>query len=78
MQTTAYFREIVLKKCPYLDALWCERVLTDPVCVRRQGNGRMRFWGFVPELGRFLRVVTLADGVTVHNAFPDRNFENNP
>jgi len=30
----------------------------------------------VPELGgRVLRVVTLADGVTLHNAFPDRRFQ---
>jgi len=30
----------------------------------------------VAELGgRVLRVVTLEDGETVHNAFPDRDFE---
>jgi hypothetical protein len=29
----------------------------------------------VPELGgRYLRVVTLDDQVTIHNAFPDRGF----
>jgi hypothetical protein len=29
----------------------------------------------VPELGkRYLRVVTLDDKVTIHNAFPDRGF----
>jgi hypothetical protein len=27
---------------------------------------------------RALRVVTLADGVTVHNAFPERDFEEEP
>jgi hypothetical protein len=31
--------------------------------------------GYIPELGRYLRVVALADGETVHNAFPDRNFK---
>jgi hypothetical protein len=40
-----------------------------------QRDGRVRYWGAVPELeGRVLRVVTLEDGETVHNAFPDRNF----
>ena len=35
----------------------------------------VRHWGYVPEVGgRALRVITLADGVTVHNAFPDRSF----
>ena len=29
----------------------------------------------IPELqGKVLRVVTLEDGETIHNAFPDRNF----
>ena len=40
-----------------------------------QADGRIRFWGWVPELGRWLRVITLEDGVTVHNAFPDRDFD---
>jgi hypothetical protein len=30
---------------------------------------------FVEELGKYLRVITLEDGVTVHNAFPDRGFK---
>jgi hypothetical protein len=34
----------------------------------------MRHWGYIGEAARFLRVVTLADGETVHNAFFDRNF----
>ena len=33
----------------------------------------------MPELaGRILRVVTLEDGDTIHNAFPDRNFRVRP
>jgi hypothetical protein len=39
----------------------------------------LRYWGYVEEFGkRALRVVTLSDGVTVHNAFPDRDFEEEP
>jgi len=40
-----------------------------------QPDGRIRFWGFVHHLGKRLRVVTLEDGETVHNAFQDRSFE---
>jgi hypothetical protein len=36
-------------------------------------DGRIRQWIFVAELGKYLRVVTLADGETIHNAFPDRD-----
>ena len=35
--------------------------------------------GNVEEMGGgALRVITLADGETVHNAFPDRDFEEKP
>lgn len=35
-----------------------------------------RFWALLPELGnRYLRVVTLADRVAIHNAFLDRRFK---
>ena len=44
--------------------------------VERQENNRFRFWGEVEELGnKILRVVTLEDNVTIHNAFLDRRFK---
>ena len=75
MKTTRYFEEQVLRKRPYLRREWCARILSNPLRREAQGDGRVRYWGIVPELGgRVLRVVTLVDGVTVHNAFPDRGF----
>jgi hypothetical protein len=43
----------------------------------RQDDGeRVRFWAKVEELGgRYLRVVTLTDEMTIHNAFPDRRYK---
>jgi hypothetical protein len=42
----------------------------------RQEQNRWRFWAPIPELGdRYLRVVTLDDQRTIHNAFPDRGFK---
>jgi len=29
----------------------------------------------IPEIGKYLRVITLEDGQTVHNAFLDRGFK---
>ena len=46
----------------------------DPLRREIQPDGRIRYWVYVPELDRFLRVVTLEDGETVLNAFPDRGF----
>ena len=75
MKATRYFLEQVLRKRPYILQEWCERIVGSPVRREVQSDGRIRFWGPVPELdGRILRVVTLADGETLHNAFPDRHF----
>jgi hypothetical protein len=47
-----------------------------PIRELRQSDGRIRRWGRIPEAGgRYLRVVLLEDGVTVHNAFFDRSFK---
>jgi hypothetical protein len=79
MKTTSYFRAQVLRKRPYLKAEWCERIISDPLAREVQPDGRVRYWGAVPELeGRIVRVVTLEDGVTIHNAFPDRNYRPSP
>lgn len=74
-ETTSYFREQVLRKRPYLRLEWCIAVIEHPIRREEQEDGRIRFWGYVPESGnRALRVVTLDDGTTIHNAFPDRDF----
>jgi hypothetical protein len=75
LKTTRYFEEQVLRKRPYLDREWCERALRQPIRREAQPDGRVRHWIFIPELDKYLRVVTLEDGETVHNAFPDRDFE---
>ena len=59
---TEYFETEVLRKRPYLRKV--------------QEHNRVRFWAKVPELGdRVLRVVTLEDKLTIHNAFLDRGFK---
>jgi hypothetical protein len=75
VKVTRYFLEQVLRKRPYIRPEWCERVIQQSLKKEVQPDGRIRYWGYIPELGRYLRVVTLADGETVRNAFPDRNFK---
>ena len=78
MKTTRYFEEQVLRKRPYIRREWCRDVLAAPLHREVQKDHRIRFWGKIVVPGetrpRFLRVVTLADGETVHNAFFDRDF----
>ncbi|MCY4575660.1 MAG: hypothetical protein OXC55_03520 [Chloroflexi bacterium] len=78
MKTTRYFSEQVLRKRPYIELQWCERVVAAPLRRELQADGRIRHWGMVNVPGetepRYLRVITLADGETIHNAFFDRRF----
>ena len=47
----------------------------DPVRREVQSDGRVRVWTYVAEERKYLRVVFLSDGETVHNAFFDRSFK---
>jgi len=72
---TEYFEKEVFRKRPYLKKEWCVSVVENPIRVEPQEHNRFRFWGVIPELqGRILRVITLRDKKTIHNAFPDRGF----
>ena len=79
MKTTRYFEEQILRKRPYIDPAWCAGVVAEPLRREVQPDGRVRFWGEVVQPGedapRVLRVVTLPDGETIHNAFFDRGFK---
>ena len=78
MKATRYFEEQVLRKRPYIDRDMCAAVLAAPLRREIQQDGRVRHWGAVRDARdgkeRILRVVTLEDGATLHNAFFDRDF----
>ena len=77
MRTTAYYEAI--RRRPDRAAIqdeWIRRTVDSPIREVVQADGRIRRWSAVPEAdGRFLRVVLLSDGETVHNAFFDRGFK---
>jgi hypothetical protein len=55
---------------------WIRNTISDPVVHEIQDDGRHRYWKSITEAeGRYLCVITLADGETVHNAFFDRRFK---
>ena len=75
MKTTAYFRHA--RKRPdraVIKCEWIESALRAPVAKEVQNDGRVRHWAWIEEAGKYLRVITLPDGETVHNAFFDRDF----
>ena len=55
---------------------WIESAVKHPIREVVQADGRIRRWTMVKQTEeRFLRVVLLEDGETVHNAFFDRGFK---
>ncbi len=75
-KTTDYFKRRVLAERPEIDPAWCQQALTQP--IRREvqpEDGRIRHWVHIAEVDKYLRVITLADGETLHNAFFDRRFK---
>jgi hypothetical protein len=58
----------------WIDPADIRRTLAQPIRRERQADGRIRYWAYVPRLRTYIRVVTLADGETVHNVFKDSDF----
>ncbi len=58
-----------------IDTAWIESVVREPVATEVQQDGRIRKWGYIAEEGKYLRVILLEDGETIHNAFFDRGFK---
>ena len=55
---------------------WIESTILAPDCERVQVDGRIRRWKkIIAADNKYLRVVLLEDGETVHNAFFDRRFK---
>ena len=76
MKTTQYFD--YTRKRPdraQIKEDWIKSVIEKPERVEIQSDGRIRKWAKISEAGKYLRVILLADGETVHNAFFDRSYK---
>lgn len=54
---------------------WIRLAVKRPVHSTIQSDGRIRSWVWIAEVEKYLRVILLPDGETIHNAFFDRNFK---
>lgn len=54
---------------------WVLETMAHPLKQEMQSDGRIRKWSYIKEVGKYLRVVLMEDGETVHNAFFDRSFK---
>ena len=54
---------------------WILETIDAPSRTVIQSDGRMRKWRYIEEAGKYLRVILLEGGKTVHNVFFDRNYK---
>ena len=76
MKTTKYFkytRQRPDRACIKYE--WIEFVINSPIKEVVQSDGRIRKWAKISDVNKYLRVIVLEDGETVHNAFFDRTFQ---
>lgn len=76
MQFTQYF--LAMRERPDradIKLEWIAHVISQPIRKTIQTDGRIKCWGNIAEAdNKYLRVILLEDGETVHNAFFDRRF----
>ncbi|MGH8248288.1 MAG: hypothetical protein ACREUU_17845 [Gammaproteobacteria bacterium] len=74
MKFTRYF--LAMRRRPdraLIKDEWIQPVIKHPEMESVQADGRIKRWARISEMdGRFLRVILLPDGETVHDAFFDR------
>ncbi len=72
MKTTQYFT--YTRKRPdrvNIKDYWIMHVIDNPVKTETQSDGRVKKWAKIQEANKYLRVILLENGETVHNAFFD-------
>ncbi len=76
MKTTQYFKYTRKRHDrSQIKDDWIEFVIKNPAKVEVQSDGRIKKWAKITEVNRYLRVILLEDGETVHNTFFDRSFK---
>jgi hypothetical protein len=75
MKTSQYFEYLRWRpdRAMSTDA-WIREVIEPPGEARVQSDGRFKKWACIKDAGKYLRVIVLEDGESVHNAFFDRDY----
>ena len=76
MKTTKYFDYIKKRDDrSFIKEEWIKYVIANPIKEEIQGDGRIKKWAKINEINKYLRVILLEDGETIHNVFLDRSFK---
>jgi len=77
MKTTKYFESMRSRNDRKdIEMDWILHVVENAEATVVQADGRIRKWAKIDQAqGKYLRVVVLEDGKTLHNAFFDRGYK---
>jgi len=68
METTEYYETVVRRNHPEIKDEWVERVLDNPHHTEVQPDGRIRYYGYIVEAEKWLRVI-VEDGKLLNRFF---------
>jgi hypothetical protein len=71
VKVTEYFKAMCIRPDRAgIKMEWIQRTTQNPIKIQIQTDGWIRCWAKIEENeGRYLRVILLEDGETIHNAF---------
>ncbi len=75
MKYTKHFIDDVLPKRPYLDNELLLEIINNPLQSEIQDDKKIKLWGYSSKHNKYVRLILLEDGETIHTAFFDRNFK---
>jgi hypothetical protein len=76
MKCTQYFLFVKRRSDrEWIKEEWILETISNPSKTVRQSDGRIKKWKYIEEARKYLRVILLEDGETVHNAFFDRSYK---
>ena len=58
METTRYYENKARYNHPEISDEWVERVVSGPHHTEVQDDGRVRYYGYIEEAGKWVRVIT--------------------
>lgn len=68
METTEYYETVPRHNHPGIRDEWVERVLNNPYHTEFQPDGRIRYYGYIDEAEKWLRVI-VDDGKLLNRFF---------
>ena len=68
METTWYYENVARRRHPEVRGEWVERILTNPHHIEIQPDGRIRYYGYIEEVEKWIRVI-VDDGKLLNRFF---------